>query len=188
MPPSPQGKACGRMLSAPTRVILSSPVILGSPVILSAAKDPSLPSFRLRQETGITDASAPPQNDGLERRCRGAPSRRGPTDSVVWGAPGKPRPAQKRCTPKPSPLRGEGGWPKARRMRGRWTEQEAKFNAPAHPHPLQCAHWSTFPLEGGRFYRRAESSRPIKSSGATGASGKPRPTEGTARNRALPPQ
>ena len=123
MPPSPQGKACGRMLSAPTRVILSSPVILGSPVILSAAKDPSLPSFRLRQETGITDASAPPQNDGLERRCRGAPSRRGPTDSVVWGAPGKPRPAQKRCTPKPSPIRGEGGWPKARRMRGRWIER-----------------------------------------------------------------
>ena len=41
-------------------------------------------------------------------------------------------------------------------MRGRRIEQKAKWNVPAHPHPLQCAHWSTFPLEGGRSREEGE--------------------------------
>ena len=28
---------------------------------------------------------------------------------------------------------------------------KGKSVLPAHPHPPQCAHWGTFPLEGGRL-------------------------------------
>ena len=80
-----------------------------------------------------------------------APTTPRTTDSVApWARLGSRAPPS---PTKPSPLRGEGGWPKARRMRGRWIEQKAKFTAPAHPHPPQCAHWGTFPLQGGRFYK-----------------------------------
>ena len=58
-------------------------------------------------------------------------------------------------------------------MRGRWTEQEAKFNAPAHPHPLQCAHWSTFPLEG-EGPERKENRKPSPFQGEGGPQGRMR--------------
>ena len=73
-----------------------------------------------------------------------------PLGSLSEGAVAKWRLRESKTFP---PLGGEGGWPKARRMRGRWIEQKAKFTAPAHPHPPQCTHWGTFPLGGGRFYK-----------------------------------
>ena len=53
-------------------------------VILSAAKDPFPPSFRETSGDGGTDASASPQNDKIERWCRGTQIRGPGKNAVRW--------------------------------------------------------------------------------------------------------
>ena len=65
----------------------------------------------------------------------------------VWGA----APHAKAVHPKTFPPQGGRWMAEGQTDEGALDRTKGKSVLPAHPHPPQCAHWSTFPLQGGRF-------------------------------------